>query len=202
VIQAEALRLFTEKGFEATTIEEICRSGGCRPRTFFRYSPARHSASRTAASRSRSAVTTATANLGRVAPARYRAGAPSEPCVPAFQAHGSSKPRRLAGRLSSWPLRCTAGGLPTRAVGVHEAECGGVRPGPVVGQGAVVRRRAAGDHLVPDDSRSGELDQVSAAVAVIEHPAVPSGRVEHAEVPGDDPAPRLVRMGPVGPPCR
>jgi hypothetical protein len=119
-----------------------------------------------------------------------------------FPGTRSSKPRRLAGRLSSWPLRCTAGGLPTRAVGVHEAECGGVRPGPVVGQGAVVRRRAAGDHLVPDDSRSGELDQVSAAVAVIEHPAVPSGRVEHAEVPGDDPAPRLVRMGPVGPPCR
>jgi hypothetical protein len=42
--------------------------------------------------------------------------------VPAFQAHGSSKPRRLAGRLSSWPLRCTAGGLPTRAVAVRDAE--------------------------------------------------------------------------------
>jgi len=32
---------------------------------------------------------------------------------------------RLACRLSSWPLRCMAAGLPTRAVGVHEAECGG-----------------------------------------------------------------------------
>ena len=33
------------------------------------------------------------AMMRRVAPARCRAGAPSEPCVPLVAAHGSSKPR-------------------------------------------------------------------------------------------------------------
>ena len=37
MIQAEALRLFTTKGFQATTIQEVAAAADVAPRTFFRY---------------------------------------------------------------------------------------------------------------------------------------------------------------------
>jgi AcrR family transcriptional regulator len=39
LIQQEALRLFLEKGFEATTIEEIAEAADIAPSTFFNYFP-------------------------------------------------------------------------------------------------------------------------------------------------------------------
>lgn len=39
LIQREALRLFLEKGFEATTIEEIAEAADIAPSTFFNYFP-------------------------------------------------------------------------------------------------------------------------------------------------------------------
>jgi AcrR family transcriptional regulator len=39
MIQTEALRLFTTKGYEATTIEQIAAAADLAPRTFFRYFP-------------------------------------------------------------------------------------------------------------------------------------------------------------------
>jgi AcrR family transcriptional regulator len=38
-LQAEAMRLFEAKGFQATTIEEIAAAAEVAPRTFFRYFP-------------------------------------------------------------------------------------------------------------------------------------------------------------------
>src|SRR5437588_1019566 len=71
--------------------------------------------------------------------------------------------------------------------------------GPVLGKGRVVRRRCAPDQAVSGDAGPGELDEVGAAGAVAKHPPGPPGLVEHAEVAGDDPPLRLVRVGLLGP---
>jgi AcrR family transcriptional regulator len=39
MVQAEALRLFADKGYEQTTIDDIAHASAMSPRTFFRYFP-------------------------------------------------------------------------------------------------------------------------------------------------------------------
>jgi AcrR family transcriptional regulator len=41
MLQAEALRLFAEKGYAGTTVEDIADAAAISPRTFFRYFPAK-----------------------------------------------------------------------------------------------------------------------------------------------------------------
>src|SRR5258708_28686895 len=72
--------------------------------------------------------------------------------------------------------------------------------GPVSRQGGVIRTCCAVDRDMPADLRPGELGEVGAAVAVTEYPPVLPGLVELAEVPGRNPAPRLVRVRAPGPP--
>ena len=92
-------------------------------------------------------------------------------------------------------------------LGSQEPQRGGAQRGwlaatppvPVVDQRRVVRGRRRGHHPVPDDRGPGELAQVEAAGAASEHPLVPPGGVERVEVPGRDPARRLVRVREAGP---
>src|SRR5262244_3961523 len=41
MVQREALRLFADKGYEQTTVDDIAEAAAMSPRTFFRYFPAK-----------------------------------------------------------------------------------------------------------------------------------------------------------------
>ena len=98
--------------------------------------------------RSRRTSSTTAASC-RVAPARYHAGAPSEPYVHVVRAYGSSKPRRdSSGVQNRWvPARA---GCPAVAGDVHEAGAARRFPRPASGQVVPGDRFAGGgEPLLP-----------------------------------------------------
>src|SRR5664279_5087276 len=111
--------------------------------------------------------------------------------------------RRVVGVQEQGPAEWTAALLclqQAQAGPVYRQGCSFTPPfGPVRGKGGVILRRPAFDHLVSDDLGPGEFNEVGSADAVAEHPLVLSGLVELAEVPGCNPAPRLVRVAMSGP---
>jgi transposase len=92
-------------------------------------------------------------------PAGFPAGAPSEPCVPVIQAHGSSKPRGRCG-LGCWHPAC-AGLKRAAAGGVYQAGSVPVRrASPVLVEEVLGGDRPAGRALPPAFPLPGGLGLV------------------------------------------
>src|SRR3954453_9205091 len=128
-------------------------------------------------------------SLRRVAPARCRAGAPSEPDVRVVPASGSSKSLWASEGVGRgcWCCRC---------VRWHSASSALL---PVGGQGRVVGGRVGLDLLVAADGGPGQACQAGAGVPVTEEPPVLSGGVKPPEVAVHDPSIRLRLVPVLGP---